>query len=90
MIELHGNAQSDETQNLIDRFKELSLAYKFVSAAESPHRDDVLPIIIEGSDVFRSKEEIDRFFDELSRDLSVQRSISGDSCYIDPRTGKTC
>ncbi len=49
-----------------------------------------LPCIREGDAVISSEEELVKYLDELEYFMNIQKSISSDACFIDPRTGKIC
>lgn len=46
--------------------------------------------IKDGNNVIKGKDEINSWLRELEAELKWQRSLSGDGCYIDPETGKSC
>ncbi len=50
----------------------------------------LLPCICEGDAVISDEEQLEKFLDELEYFMNVQKSISSDACFIDPRTGKIC
>lgn len=52
--------------------------------------DSDAPYITEGDTKAESKEAIEYYITNLEREVNASRSVSGDSCYIDPITGQTC
>lgn len=84
MIILH-HPKSDQENELKQRLDRLSLNYKV-----EEHESDELsaPFIEEDGQNYKEKEEIEAWFLELEEELNVQRTISGDGCYINPRSGK--
>ncbi|MEX0680021.1 MAG: hypothetical protein WD097_01450 [Balneolales bacterium] len=90
MIELHRpdlDAYSDEiSEKLVDMVvAHRTHIYRNANSSEAP-----LPFIREGNKIISGKENTDRFLSELEFFMNVQRSVSSDSCYIDPETGNTC
>lgn len=49
-----------------------------------------LPYLLESGKVIQGKEEIHSFLRTLEKELNWSRSISGDSCYLDPDGGMVC
>ncbi|MGK7371388.1 MAG: hypothetical protein ACNS64_14345 [Candidatus Halalkalibacterium sp. M3_1C_030] len=96
MIELHrydNDEYSDRIQNTLD---DMVLSYKTVVYHKSENKsqsdlpDTSLPFLDENGTKYSDKKEIQSFIRELSKELEEQRSISGDACYIDPRSGDIC
>lgn len=67
------------------RFKDLILSYKTEIS-----EDNDLPKIVDGDTTLSDKDEIEEWLRELESELNWQRSLSGDGCYIDPKSGKVC
>lgn len=85
MIKLIRKADDSKADHIESRFKNLILSYKTETAA-CKH----LPKIIDGDSVITGDEEIEAWLRELEDELSWQRSLSGDGCYIDPDSGDVC
>lgn len=85
MITLVRKQKDPKADAIEERFKELVLAYQ----TETDHGVDS-PFIIEGNKIIKKEEKIEKWLLELEHELNVQRSISGDGCYIDPHTDETC
>ncbi|HKL15303.1 MAG TPA: hypothetical protein VJ915_06685 [Balneolaceae bacterium] len=85
MIKLIRQKDDPKADAIESRFDDLILSYK----TEISDTDD-LPKIIDGETVVSGDEEIEKWLRELEEDLSWQRSLSGDGCYIDPESGKIC
>ena len=67
------------------RFKDLILSYETEIS-----EDNDLPKIVDGDTTLSDKDEIEEWMIELKSELNWQRSLSGDGCYIDPKSGKVC
>jgi len=85
MIKLFRHADDPKADEIESRFKELILSYK----TEISEAND-LPKILDGDTIISGDEEIEEWLSELESDLSWQRSLSGDGCYIDPKSGNVC
>lgn len=87
MITLHKKNDHKSSHQLERRLEDLVITFK-----KEIHADDEagLPYIVEDGNVYRSKEEIEEWLNELTAELNWQRSLSGDGCYIDPKKGKIC
>ncbi len=99
MIELHRPEQDKFADEIDDRLNAMVVAFRSVVHPGSPDSDrqnsspqtsTPLPHIRESGKMISRKEEIFTWLDELDRELQQQRSVSGDSCYIDPESGKIC
>ena len=69
-----------------ERMKELVVAHKI----EMLHEPSSEPYLSQSGSVARGKDEMLYFLDNLERELSIQRSISADACYVDPESGEIC
>lgn len=85
MIKLIRKADDPKADEIESRFKDLILSYK----TEKSDGDN-LPKIQDGDTVISDDDEIESWFRELEDELVWQRSVSGDGCYIDPKSGKVC
>jgi len=85
MIKLIRQKDDPKADAIESRFDDLILSYK-TENSEGPD----LPKIIDGETAVSGDEEIEKWLRELEEDLSWQRSLSGDGCYIDPESGKIC
>lgn len=74
-----------EADLIEDRLKKLVVAYKTVIDAEidSAYIEESGNKIVQG-------DHMENWFRQLESELSRQRSLSGDGCYIDPETGNIC
>jgi len=95
MIEFHRCQNDNYADRIQQKLDDMVLAYKTVThrdpesdAGKEP--DTNLPYFDENGTKYSGKKEIETYLEELSRELEEQRSISGDACYIDPRTGEIC
>lgn len=89
MITLIRKPDDPKADEIESRFKDLILAYK-TEISEDGSDEDQLPKIRDGETVISGEEEIEKLLRELEADLTWQRSLSGDGCYIDPKTGTVC
>ncbi len=85
MIKLIRQENDPKADAIESRFDDLILSYK----TEISDTGD-LPKIIDGETVVTDDEEIEKWLRKLEDELSWQRSLSGDGCYIDPESGKVC
>lgn len=89
MITLHYKNDDPESETLKKSLDDLVLAYKVVKHEEN-HADHGLPFIEEDSVIYSTPDEIETWLTELQDELKWQRSLSGDGCYINPKSGKVC
>lgn len=87
MITLHKKNSHPGSKNIEKRLDNLVVAYKEVVHSGD---EDGLPYIDEGGKIYCTEDELDKWFRELEEELNWQRSMTGDGCYIDPKTGKAC
>ena len=87
MIVLHRKKDDEQSDQLEQRLNDLVLSFKKVNHENAGEN---LPYIEEDGTEFHNEEEIESWLRELKSDLSWQRSLSGDGCYINPKDGKIC
>lgn len=87
MITLVRREGDPASKKLEEKLQDLVLAYRTETISES--LDTPVPHIKDNGKII-SGDEIDTWLMELEDELSWQRSLSGDGCYIHPDTGKTC
>lgn len=88
MIKLYRSkicAFSDEVEA---QLKELVLAHE-VLIVDRLEEADVLPRIEEGRRTYL-RDQVPAFMMMISREMTIQREMQGDSCKIDPDTGEGC
>ena len=87
MIILHLPSTKKDERNLEEQLQDLVLAYQKIE-----HGQDEIErsFIEEDGEYYKTDQEISRWFRSLQKDLSWQRSLSGDGCYIDPESGEVC
>lgn len=94
MIILHHKPNDPFAADIERVLKDLVVAYKTREYDEDAPHDIAteleLPFIQENGTLVTGKERIKKYLDELSAELSQQRMVTGDGCYIDPATGKIC
>ena len=81
MIELHRPAVSPAADAIEETLRDLCVAYR-VAASTSLFLE-------EGGRRF-SGDAVRPYLDALSDELRANREVSGDACYVDPRSGKVC
>lgn len=89
MIILHKKENDTRSTEIEDTLNNLVLAFKTVNHTESEAPEE-LPYIEDSNKTISGDEAINEWIIELEGDLKWQRSLSGDACYIDPKTGKVC
>ena len=88
MIELHRAAGSKAGEDLEETLRELCVAHRIVPLMEAGG-DSPPPFLQEGSQRYAGA-DILPFLDQLRAELTSNRVVSGDACYIDPRNGRVC
>lgn len=89
MIKLIRQPIDSKADEIESRFKDLVLSYK-TEVLENESGENHLPKIHDGDSVIFGDEEIEEWLRDLEADLNWQRSLSGDGCYLDPKSGKIC
>lgn len=87
MITLCKKRDSQFGDEVRKKLNDLVISYK---EKEIPEGGSSGVIIIESGKKIEGKRQIDEWLSQLEKELSWQRSLSGDGCYIDPETGETC
>ncbi len=90
MIELHKLKDDEFSEEIEEKMEDMLLAHESVSYDRKEDASFDLPYIKEGKTIVNTPGKIESYLRELESELKLQRSISGDGCYIDPRTGKVC
>lgn len=85
MIKLIRKSDDPKADEIASKFNDLILSYK----TEISDGND-LPKIQDGDTIISDDKEIEGWLRELEDELSWQRSLSGDGCYIDPESGNVC
>lgn len=85
MIKLFRQADDPKADEIESRFENLILSYKTEIS-----EDNDLPKIVDVDTTVSGDEEIEKWLRELESELKWQRSLSGDGCYIDPKSGNVC
>jgi len=89
MITLHRNSEDSAADRIEARFKDLVLSYKTILYKETSGSEK-LPRIVDGDDIISGASQIEQWLEELEDELKWQRSLSGDGCYINPKSGQIC
>lgn len=87
MITLCKKRDSQFGDEVRKKLNDLVISYK---EKEIPEGGSSGVIIIESGKKIEGKRQIDEWLSQLEKELSWQRSLSGDGCYIDPETGECC
>jgi len=93
MIILYRAENDLHSDKIEEKLNELVVAFKTKIVTEiddAEPSETTLPYIWEGDNLVNGEENLERYLNELERELHIQRSVSGDACYIDPETGKVC
>ncbi|MEX2351760.1 MAG: hypothetical protein WD529_04925 [Balneolaceae bacterium] len=90
MIELHRTESDEYGEEIEQTLNEMVLAFRTELYTDAGSTDLPLPCICDSGRVISGESDIRNFLDTLERELRIQRSISGDGCYIDPDTGEVC
>ena len=95
MIVLHRKEEDPLADEIEQKLENLVISFRTEThnGAESHNgsgSDQALPQLEEGGQVVSGEENLNEYLDELEQELTLQRSISGDACYLDPETGKPC
>lgn len=90
MIVLHRCKVDSYADKLEDKLRDLVVAYRTTIHEEESPDSESLPYINESGKIISGKNEISQYFVDLENELTWQRSLSGDGCYIDPESGKVC
>ncbi len=86
MITLYRKKDQPVADEIIHKLDELVLAYRIKELPEESERDFY---IRDGQHKIKES-EIENWLLKLEKELSWQRSLSGDGCYIDPESGEIC
>ena len=90
MIELHRPAKDEPSDEIEQRLDDMTITYKTERYNKESQADFDLPYIKEGKTVVTGEDKIEKYLRELEAELKLQRSVSGDYCYIDPDSGEVC
>lgn len=89
MIQLIRPETSSFADEIERTFQSWVLAYRSrVEPSQTEGSSSVC--ILDGNTKIRGRKAILSWLQELERELNIQRSVSGDGCYVDPETGETC
>jgi hypothetical protein len=87
MIVLHKKGKGSSSLQLEQKLEELVISFK---TELHDFEEEGLPYIEEDGRKFQKENEIKEWLNELEAELNMQRSVSGDGCYINPNSGKVC
>jgi len=87
MITLYKKRDSQFGDEVRKKLNDLVISYK---EKELPIDSPAGVFIMESGKKIEGRRGIDEWLIRLEKELSWQRSLSGDGCYIDPETGETC
>ncbi|MEX2641273.1 MAG: hypothetical protein WD266_11330 [Balneolales bacterium] len=89
MIILHRKKSDPQSDRLGEKLADLVVAYESIDHPPAEANED-LPFIEESGRQIKGEKEIGQWLLALEEELNWQRSLSGDGCYIDPKTGRIC
>lgn len=87
MIILHIKSSELKTPEIERELREMVVSYKTEVHPEWEAQD---AYIEEDGKEYRTEKEIEGWVQQLKKELSWQRSLSGDGCYVDPDKGNSC
>jgi len=87
MIKFFRKKEQEQADLIEEQFKNLVLAYQVTILPENDSRNWY---IVDGDNTIEGEFDFEEWFRDLEDELTWQRSISGDACYIDPKSGKIC
>lgn len=90
MIELHRYKTDQFADEIEQKLDNLVVAYRSEYYDENEKQSMPLPFIKESGKIIQGSGDIKEYLAELEKELTWQRSLSGDGCYIDPDSGKVC
>ena len=85
MLTLIRPLQSKLADEIEHQLKGMVAAYEVMQNVAT-----TLPYLLESGNVIKGKEAIQHFLETLEKELDWSRSISSDSCYLDPDGGQVC
>lgn len=89
MITLYRQQDSKRADEIQARLEEMVAAHRVRPADEFDGAPDEFPVIDDSGDQYYG-DEIEGFLRTLQGELQINRMVSSDACYIDPRDGETC
>lgn len=90
MIEVHRYKTDQFADEIEQILNELVVAYRSEYYDENEKQAVPLPFIKESGKIIQGGDDINEYLADLEKELTWQRSLSGDGCYIDPDSGKVC
>jgi len=87
MITLYKKRDSQFGDKVREKLIDLVVSYE---EKELPEDGSSGVFIMDSGKKIEGRRAIDDWLTQLEKELSWQRSLSGDGCYIDPETGETC
>ncbi len=87
MITLYKKRDSQFGDKVREKLIDLVVSYE---EKELPEDGSSGVFIMDSGKKIEERRAIDDWLTQLEKELSWQRSLSGDGCYIDPETGETC
>lgn len=94
MITLYRSPACSFCDDVAARLEEAVLAHEVITLEEDEPVPDLPesatpPVVTEGQQVYTDEASIEAFLDEIVQEVTQNRRVSGDACYIDPESG-TC
>ncbi len=85
MLTLVRPIESRLADEIEEQLKNMVAAYEVMANVATS-----LPYLLESGKVIKGKEAMNDFLLTLEKELNWSRSISSDSCYLDPDGGMVC
>ena len=85
MLTLVRPIDSQLADDIEEQLKDMVAAYEVMANVAT-----TLPYLLSSGKVIKGKEALNSFLNTLEKELNWSRSISADSCYLDPDGGMVC
>lgn len=88
MIELHSLPDHPLANEIEEHLKELVVAYKRIPLL--PEAAPSEPWVRSGQETYTSESQIRKFLDQLAYEVTMNRMVSSDSCFVHPDSESGC
>ena len=95
MLRLYLDTESAFTHKVRQELEELVIAHETIKVGPDTGLPDELseqelPLLSDGHENWRTREEITAFLNDLRRDVEFSRGMTADACYVDPDNPERC
>jgi len=90
VIVLHRKEEDPLADEIEQKLENLVISFRTETYNGSKSSDHALPQLEEGGQMVSGEENLNEYLDDLEQELTLQRSLTSDACYLDPETGKPC